>query len=112
MVVAYGQICVIQCSYHKTDSPMPNSSTPYARTAAAGAPGFQCIVIDPPWESKSVERGRNHTGHYPVLPSRNLLTIPLPRLMHDVRGWRGSRGETCACGVVSSYCISVELELE
>lgn len=42
--------------------------------------GYQCIVLDPPWENKSAKRGNK----YPTLPSRNLLGIPLRQLMHKV----------------------------
>ena len=48
-------------------------------TAECGQ-GYQCIVLDPPWENKSAKRG----SKYPTLRSRNLLGIPLQQLMHKV----------------------------
>lgn len=48
---------------------------PLLEHAAEG--GFHCIVLDPPWESKSVWRG----AQYATLPSRNLLALPLQQLM-------------------------------
>ena len=50
--------------------------------ACAGSPrdGFECIVIDPPWENASAQR----SNAYPTLPSRNLLGIPVKRLLHQV----------------------------
>ncbi|CAK0783316.1 hypothetical protein CVIRNUC_006515 [Coccomyxa viridis] len=44
--------------------------------------GFECIVIDPPWENASAQR----SNAYPTLPSRNLLGIPVKRLLHQGRG--------------------------
>lgn len=38
-------------------------------------------AVDPPWENKSVGRG----SHYPMLPSRRLLGLPIGRLLHPVR---------------------------
>ena len=51
--------------------------------ACAGSPkdGFECIVIDPPWENASAQR----SNAYPTLPSRNLLGIPVKRLLHQVQ---------------------------
>ena len=34
--------------------------------------------MDPPWENASARRG----SKYPALPSRRLLAIPVPRLLH------------------------------
>lgn len=45
---------------------------------AAQAGGYHCVVLDPPWENKSAKR----SARYPTLPSRNLLGLPLRRLMH------------------------------
>lgn len=49
--------------------------------AEAGAPeeGFDCIVMDPPWENASARRGCK----YPSLPARKLLSIPVARLLHQ-----------------------------
>ena len=59
---------------------------------------FDCIVMDPPWENKSVKRG----GKYPTVASRQLLSLPVPSLlkqantlltcrhMHQVHGCEGS----------------------
>lgn len=38
---------------------------------------FNCIVMDPPWENRSVKRG----GKYPTVPSRQLLSLPVPNLL-------------------------------
>jgi hypothetical protein len=48
----------------------------------AGSPqgGYDCIVMDPPWENKSAKR----SAHYPTLPSWNLLSIPIKRLLNRV----------------------------
>ncbi len=50
---------------------------------AAGAPGerYDLVVLDPPWENASAQRA----AHYPTLPSRNLLAIPMRRLLNPVR---------------------------
>ncbi|KAL6784179.1 hypothetical protein ACKKBG_A05115 [Auxenochlorella protothecoides x Auxenochlorella symbiontica] len=42
-----------------------------------GGPRFRCIVVDPPWENRSVKRGR----HYHTLPGWNLLGLPLQGLL-------------------------------
>ncbi|CAL5220787.1 g2858 [Coccomyxa viridis] len=44
--------------------------------------GFDCVVMDPPWENASAQR----SAAYPTLPSRNLLGIPMKRLLHQERG--------------------------
>jgi hypothetical protein len=43
--------------------------------------GFDCVVMDPPWENKSAKR----SGHYPTLPSRHLLSVPIARLLKQAR---------------------------
>jgi hypothetical protein len=43
--------------------------------------GYQLIVMDAPWENKSVRR----SARYPTLPSRNLLGLPMRSLMSKVR---------------------------
>ena len=55
--------------------------------------GYQCILLDPPWENKSAKR----SARYPTLPSRNLLALPLRQLMHAVRGCRGGRRRQTPC---------------
>ena len=42
------------------------------------AGSFDCIVMDPPWENKSVTRG----DKYPTVPSRQLLSLPIPQLLN------------------------------
>ncbi len=42
--------------------------------------GFGLVVLDPPWENASAGRA----AHYPTLPSRNLLAVPMRRLLHPV----------------------------
>ncbi|CAL8472253.1 g11795 [Coccomyxa elongata] len=44
--------------------------------------GYDCIVMDPPWENKSAKRSK----HYPTLPSRHLLSIPIKRLLNQEYG--------------------------
>ncbi|KAF5836437.1 hypothetical protein DUNSADRAFT_5943 [Dunaliella salina] len=49
----------------------------------AGCPGtYKHIVIDPPWENASVKR----SGRYQQLPARQLLKLPVARLLHPVLG--------------------------
>lgn len=50
---------------------------------AAGGPDerYDLVVLDPPWENASARR----SAHYPTLPSRNLLAIPMRRLLNPVR---------------------------
>ena len=50
---------------------------------AAGWPGerYDMVVLDPPWENASAKRA----WRYPTLPSRNLLAIPMRRLLRPVR---------------------------
>lgn len=50
--------------------------------------GYRCIVLDPPWENASAKR----SARYPTLPSRNLLGLPLRRLMCQVCGREGRAG--------------------
>lgn len=38
------------------------------------------MVVDPPWENASAQR----SSAYPTLPSRNLLGVPMKRLLHQV----------------------------
>ena len=54
----------------------------WSEFACAGSPrdGYECIVMDPPWENASAQR----SNAYPTLPSRNLLGIPVKRLLHQV----------------------------
>ncbi|CAK9876752.1 unnamed protein product [Sphagnum jensenii] len=40
--------------------------------------GFNLLVIDPPWENKSVHR----RALYPTLPNRSLLSLPVKQLAH------------------------------
>eukprot|EP00249_Psilotum_nudum_P014164 c24697_g1_i4 orf=45-1454(+) len=40
--------------------------------------GYNVILIDPPWENKSVHR----QSLYPTLPNRRLLALPLQKLAH------------------------------
>lgn len=40
--------------------------------------GYNIVLIDPPWENKSVHR----QALYPTLPNRYLLSLPLPKLVH------------------------------
>jgi hypothetical protein len=58
--------------------------------SAAGGPEerYDLVVLDPPWENASARRA----SHYPTLPSRNLLAIPMRRLLRPVR---------CGCTVSS-----------
>ena len=44
------------------------------------AGSFDCIVVDAPWENKSVARGNK----YPTVPSRQLLSLPIPQLLKEV----------------------------
>ena len=43
------------------------------------AGSFDCIVMDPPWENKSVKRANK----YPTVPSRQLLSLPIPQLLKE-----------------------------
>ena len=52
--------------------------------------GFHCVVADPPWENKSASRGQK----YPTLPSRRLLSIPVPQMLHKVQ---------CSCNHAPMY---------
>jgi hypothetical protein len=47
-------------------------------TQAAGPQGFACILLDPPWENKSLARGA--VALYPSLPAWELARLPLQRL--------------------------------
>lgn len=40
--------------------------------------GFNLMVIDPPWENKSVHR----KSLYPTLPNKYLLSLPVKQLAH------------------------------
>lgn len=66
-------------------SPPPDCKPPHPAMHPTRSPaarelsGFQCIVLDPPWENASTARG----AKYPTLPSRNLLALPLPALMRS-----------------------------
>ncbi|BFI23562.1 N(6)-adenine-specific DNA methyltransferase [Marchantia polymorpha subsp. ruderalis] len=40
--------------------------------------GYNLILIDPPWENKSVHR----KSLYPTLPNRQLLSLPIKQLVH------------------------------
>jgi hypothetical protein len=53
---------------------------------AVGGPGqrYDLVVLDPPWENASARRA----AHYPTLPSRNLLAIPMRRLLRPVHRGR------------------------
>ncbi|CAM6083784.1 unnamed protein product [Calypogeia fissa] len=42
-------------------------------------PGYNIIVIDPPWENKSVQRN----SLYPMMPNRQLFSLPIRRLAHS-----------------------------
>ncbi|KAL2653789.1 hypothetical protein R1flu_021917 [Riccia fluitans] len=41
--------------------------------------GYNLILIDPPWENKSVHR----KSLYPTLPNRQLLSLPIQKLVHN-----------------------------
>ncbi|XP_024542332.1 methyltransferase-like protein 2 isoform X2 [Selaginella moellendorffii] len=41
--------------------------------------GYNLIIIDPPWENKSVHR----RSIYPTLPNKYLLSLPLQQLVHS-----------------------------
>jgi hypothetical protein len=71
------------------------SLCPTALPAASEA--YQCILLDPPWENKSAQR----SAHYPTLPSRHLLGLPLRRLMHPVRHCHYE----CACGLAGLLLV-------
>ena len=53
-----------------------------SKAAPAGAPdqGFDCIVVDPPWENASARRAAKYT----TLPSRYLLSVPMRKLLNHV----------------------------
>lgn len=57
-------------------------ATPYLPIhTCAGGPRHSLIVIDPPWENRSVKRG----GQYGMLPANRLLSLPVPQLLDQVR---------------------------
>ncbi|EFJ35042.1 hypothetical protein SELMODRAFT_80323, partial [Selaginella moellendorffii] len=41
--------------------------------------GYNLIIIDPPWENKSVHR----RSIYPTLPNKYLMSLPLQQLVHS-----------------------------
>jgi hypothetical protein len=51
--------------------------TCFSRLSCA-LPAFDAIVVDPPWENKSVGR----SSRYNTLPACRLLSLPVPRLCH------------------------------
>ena len=53
-------------------------------SAGDSSQGFGLVVLDPPWENASATRG----AKYASLPSRALLRLPLPELLHPVRSCR------------------------
>ncbi|GAQ91207.1 Methyltransferase [Klebsormidium nitens] len=46
---------------------------------ATRSEGYDIILLDPPWENKSVQR----QATYATLPNRNLLGLPLQKLAHS-----------------------------
>lgn len=56
------------------------SSLAAQASCLAGDEGFKLIVLDPPWENKSVHR----KGHYQTLPNWELLDLPMSTLMDKV----------------------------
>ena len=49
------------------------------------------MVMDPPWENASAQR----SSQYPTLPSRNLLRIPMKRLLHQVLPMPRNLAQVC-----------------
>ena len=49
------------------------------------------MVMDPPWENASAQR----SSQYPTLPSRNLLRIPVKRLLHQVLPMPWNLAQVC-----------------
>lgn len=49
--------------------------------AGLGGERYDLVVLDPPWENASAKRA----SRYPTLPSRNLLAIPMRRVLRAVR---------------------------
>jgi len=50
--------------------------------AARPKDGFNFVVLDPPWENKSVSR----SNMYPVMNHRELLCLPLKEILNNDRG--------------------------
>lgn len=57
-----------------------NSHNESALSAVCPDKGFDCVLMDPPWENASAQR----SSAYPTLPSRNLLGISMKRLLNQV----------------------------
>lgn len=51
-----------------------------AVSAVCPEKGYDCVLMDPPWENASAQR----SSAYPTLPSRNLLGISMTQLLNQV----------------------------
>jgi len=70
--------CCQARSYYRTNYGLSRTK---GHHVPAGFPGtYTRVVMDPPWENASVKR----SGRYAQLPDRQLLRLPIPRLLHPV----------------------------